>query len=147
MGDTLDDFVNDLQQEIYDDAREAYGETGYQRWMNPCYMGVIENPDGYCKVRGECGDSIEIYLKFDKGKVEKASFQTDGCISSILCGSFAAEMAMGKDPEELIEITGEAIIKKMGKIPEKDRHCAFLAANTLQQALNDYMVKQTRKKV
>jgi hypothetical protein len=31
-------------------------------------------------------------------------------------------------------------------LPEEDRHCAFLAADTLQNALDDYMKRETEKK-
>lgn len=41
---------------------------------------------------------------------------------------------------ELMNITGEAILEKIGRFPEEDRHCAFLAAETLQEALNQYML-------
>jgi nitrogen fixation NifU-like protein len=54
-------------------------------------------------------------------------------------------MAIGKNPDEILEITGEAILKKLGGLPEEDRHCAFLAAATLQEALNTYMIKATLK--
>lgn len=74
-----------------------------------------------------------------------ASFLTDGCGSSGVCGSFTAEMAMGKNLEELLEITGDIIIERLGELPEGDTHCAFLAAETLHEALNHYMIKQARK--
>ena len=89
---------------------------------------------------------MEIYLRFENERVKKASFQTDGCGSSTICGSFAAELALGKDPDELTYITGETILNILGSMPEEDRHCAFLAAETLQDALNDYMIKPNRKK-
>jgi nitrogen fixation NifU-like protein len=129
MGDTLDDFVHRLQQQIYNDTREAYGVPAFERWLNPLYNGTIENPDGYACVNGKCGDTMEIFLRFDN-----------------VCGSFTAEMALGKRPDEILEITGEAIIERLGGLPSAERHCAFLSAETLQEALNDYMSKQTRKK-
>jgi nitrogen fixation NifU-like protein len=49
-------------------------------------------------------------------------------------------MAHGKNPDQLMEITGEAILETIGRFPEEDRHCAFLAAETLQEALNRYML-------
>ena len=85
------------------------------------------------------------FLKFEKNKVKAATFLTDGCGSSTVCGSFGAELALGKTPDELVEITGETILKILGKFPEENRHCAFLAADTLQDALNDYMIKGGRK--
>ena len=107
----------------------------------------MDNPDGYGRVAGLCGDTMEIYLQFKNDRVKKASFQTDGCGSSTICGSFAAELALGKNPDELTNITGETILNILGDMPEEDRHCAFLAAETLQDALNDYMIKSNRTMV
>jgi nitrogen fixation NifU-like protein len=56
----------------------------------------------------------------------------------------AAEMALGRNPDELIEVTGEAIVKKLGGLPKEEEHCAFLASETLQEALHAYMVSQIR---
>jgi nitrogen fixation NifU-like protein len=63
-----------------------------------------------------------------------------------VCGSFAAELVLGKTPDELVEISGDTILKILGSFPEENRHCAFLAADTLQDAFNDYMIKGTRNK-
>jgi nitrogen fixation NifU-like protein len=105
----------------------------------------VENPDGHSRITGSCGDTMQIFLKFEDNKVKKATFLTDGCGSSTVCGSFAAELALGKTPGELVEITGETILKILGRFPEENRHCAFLAADTLQDALNNYMIKRTGK--
>ena len=145
MGDTLDDFVNKLQGQIFEDTRREYGETVLQRWLNPLYKGTLPDPDGHAALRGRCGDKMEIFLKFEGERVREASFQTDGCGSSTACGSFAAEMALGKTPDELLEVTGEAILEKTGGLPEEESHCAFLAAETVTLALDDYMIKQRKK--
>lgn len=145
MSDSLDDFVQDLQEQIFEETKAAYGEIVYQRWRNPLYMGKMENSDAYAHVKGECGDTIEIFLKFKNDRIKEASFLTDGCGPSAVCGSFAAEMSIGKSPDEILEITGETILKKLGGLPEEDRHCAFLAAATLQEALNTYMIGKTLK--
>jgi nitrogen fixation NifU-like protein len=145
MSSELDDFVQDLQSRIYDETKEAYGDVAFERWLNPLYMGSIDNPDGYGRVTGSCGDTMQIFLKFENDKIKEASFQTDGCGSSAVCGSFAAEMAIGKNPDEIIEITGEAILEKLGGLPKEEEHCAFLSAETLQEALHEYMIKQTKR--
>ncbi len=139
--DKLDEFLDSLQEKIFDDARRAFGEKGFERWRNPRYMGRMQNCDAYARIRGKCGDTMEIYLKFEDGRVRDASYFTDGCASSGLCGSFAAELAMGKDPDELIEITGKAVLEAIGRLPEEDSHCADLAAETLQEALTNYMAR------
>jgi hypothetical protein len=78
-----------------------------------------------------------------KGWDKAASFVTDGCGASTVCGSLAAETALGKTPEQLADVTGETILAILGVFPEEDRHCAFLAAETLHAALDDYMRKLT----
>lgn len=135
----LDDFVNNLQAQIYDEARQAYGEKGYQRWRHPRYQGRMADADSHARVKGTCGDSIEIYLKFENGRVKAASFFTDGCASSAICGSFAAELSLGKDPDALTDINGDAVIEAIGRLPAEDRHCADLAAAAVQEALSNYM--------
>jgi nitrogen fixation NifU-like protein len=103
----------------------------------------MAQPDAYARVKGSCGDTMEIYLRFANDRVEEASFMTDGCGASTVCGSFAAELAIGRTAEELTDITGETILRRLGRFPQEDRHCAFLAADTLQQALHAFMVRQT----
>ena len=144
MSSELDDFANGLQNQILEETRAEFGDVAFERWQNPLYAGAMDNPDGYGRVTGSCGDTMQIFLKFEKDKVKAARFLTDGCGPSMVCGSFAAELALGKTPDELVEISGETILKILGSFPEENRHCAFLAADTLQDALSDYMIKGTR---
>ncbi len=147
MADNLDDFVKETQAQIIADLRKTYTEEAIERWMNPDNAGSIETPDAYASLKGSCGDTMEIFLKFEEGRVEKASYMTDGCASSNICGSFAAALAVGKNPDEITDINGDSILERMGtNVPEEDRHCAFLAAGTLQEALHIYMQKQRDKK-
>ena len=139
MSDNLDDFVKGLQNEIFDDTKRDYGEKAFDRWLNPTYMHAMEKPDGHGRITGSCGDTMEIFLKFENERVADASFLTDGCGPSMICGSLAAELAFGKVPDELIEITDETILETIGGLPEEDRHCARLAANTLWEAVDCYM--------
>jgi len=142
MDDKLDNFIDGLQDQIYQETRAAYGDLAFERWQNLLYLGPMDKPDGYARITGSCGDTMEIFLKFENDRVLDASFQTDGCGTSAVCGSFAAEMAHNKNPDELAGVTGEKILQILGGFPKEDEHCAFLAAETLQEALNNYMIKQ-----
>ena len=145
MSDKIDDFISQLQERIYEETRIALGEKGFERWLNPQYRGVVNNPDGYARITGSCGDTMQIFLKFENENVTEATFQTDGCGSSTVCGSLAAELALGKNPDKLAEITGDTILGLLGKLPEEEHHCAYLAAETLQAALDSYMKKAINK--
>ena len=141
----FEDIVARLQQEVFAETRKAYGDKGFDRWRNPRYHGRMEDADSSARVTGKCGDTMEIYLKLTDGRVEKASYATDGCGSSALCGSFAAEMAIGCDPDELSRIGGEEILAQIGVFPAEEEHCAALAALTLQEALHRYMLRERKK--
>jgi len=139
MSDNFDAFIDKLQQQVFDETRDVFGEAGFQRWRHPLYNGRLENPDSHARITGKCGDTMEIFLIFENGHVKTAAYTTDGCGSSTICGSFTAEMAIGRTPDELTEITGEKVLEKIGTFPEEEQHCAFLAAEALQAALNQYM--------
>jgi len=146
MTDNFDSFISNLQEKIFAETREAFGEAGFRRWRHPLYRGRLSDADAHAQVTGKCGDTMEIFLKFENDRVCDAAYVTDGCGSSTVCGSFAAEMALGKDPDQLAAITGEAILKEIGRFPEDDRHCAFLAAETIQEALSRYMTARCKKR-
>ena len=141
----LDKFVQQLQEQIHEESRKAYGEKAFERWLNPQWMGALEDADGWGRIVGSCGDAMEIFLKFENNRVKEASFRTSGCGASVACGSFAAEMAIGKSPDELLHVTAEAILETLGGLPQQEEHCAQLASETLQEALHSYMIVQTRK--
>ena len=94
MSDDFDDFVKNLQNQIFEETRAAWGDVAFDRWRKPLYMGTMDNPDGYGRVTGSCGDTMKIFLKFENDRVKEATFQTNGCGSSIVCGSFAAELTL-----------------------------------------------------
>lgn len=142
MSSNLDSFLDDLQEEIFEDARETFGEKVYQRWRHPLYMQAMDNSDGHANLKGGCGDSIEVFLKFENNRVAKASFLTDGCGPSLVCGSYAAEMALGKTADELLQIDGNVILSELGGLPQENEHCAHLAAESLHAALDNFMRRQ-----
>jgi len=146
MSDTFDDFVDELQHQIDEEMRAEYGQVAYERWLKPLFVGTLDNPDGYACITGYCGDTVEIFLRFEHKRVKEARFRTDGCAASIVCGSFASELACGKNEEELADINGDTILGILGGLPEDSRHCAFLAAATLQEALRDYRENLGRRR-
>lgn len=136
--DEFEALVQQLQQNSFADARDAYGDKGFERWRNPRYHEPLAEPDGSSFLRGSCGDSIGISLTFRDNRVKQAAYRTDGCASSALCGSFTAELAVGKTPEELFALTADDVLDAIGRFPRDDRHCATLAIKALQRAVQEY---------
>ncbi|MBW1859855.1 MAG: iron-sulfur cluster assembly scaffold protein [Deltaproteobacteria bacterium] len=123
MSDPFDKFTDHLQQEINEEVIQTYGEQVYERWRNPRFGGRMERPTGCSRTTGSCGDTVEVFLRVKQGVVLEASFTTTGCGSSAVCASVACE-------------TGEMILEVLEGLPEDNVHCAFLAAETLQAALD-----------
>ena len=142
--DKFDALINRIQGEAFDEAKEALGENGFDRWRNPKFCGRLEGADGYAKLTGDCGDTMEMYIKIHEGKVDQVGYFTDGCSSSSIAGSFAAELATGKGFTEVLDLRGQDVLNKVGRFPEAEEHCAHLAIRTLQEALNSYLVEQVK---
>ncbi len=140
--DEFQKLADELQQAIIEDAREVYSETVIDHAMNPRNAGTITDADGYGKVKGSCGDTMELWLRVNNVVITNATFLTDGCGTSIAAGSMVTEMARGKNITEAIKITQQDILTELGGLPEESEHCAVLASNTLKQAILDYMALQ-----
>lgn len=143
--DDFDALVNSIQEESFKDAKEAYGEIGFERWRNPRFNGPIDGADCDLALTGKCGDTIHLFLKFEDQRVAQASYTTNGCASSQLAGSFTAELAHGKTAEELFSLTPDDVLKKIGKLPDDDQHCTELATQVLHECANKYLVDNTGK--
>ena len=140
--DEFQKLADELQQAIIEDAREVYSETVIDHAMNPRNAGTITDADGYGKVKGSCGDTMELWLRVNNVVITNATFLTDGCGTSIAAGSMVTEMVRGKNITEAIKITQQDILTELGGLPEESKHCAVLASNTLKQAILDYMALQ-----
>ena len=140
----FDALIDKIQGEVFDEAKEALGEKGFDRWRNPKFCGRLESADGYAKLTGDCGDTMEMYLRVHGGKVVQVGYFTDGCSSSSIAGSFAAELATGKGFTEVLDLRGQDVLNEIGRFPESEEHCAHLAVRTLQEALNSYLVEQAK---
>jgi len=138
MSNDFEKMADELQESIMEDARKVYSEKVIERWLNPRNLGKIRNPDGFAKIKGPCGDTMQISFKVTEGRLSKIKFKTDGCASSIAAGSMATELAQGKKIEEAAEISQQMILDVLDGLPEESVHCALLASNTLKEAVKNY---------
>jgi nitrogen fixation NifU-like protein len=137
----LDDFekmADELQESIMEDARKVYSEKVIDRWLNPRNLGKIRNPDGFAKIKGPCGDTMQMSFKVNDGRLSKIKFVTDGCASSIAAGSMATELGKGRKIEEAMKISQQMILEALDGLPDESIHCALLASNTLKEAIKNY---------
>ena len=130
---------DDLEKLVLDDMRSTYTETVIDHAMNPRNVGSVSNSDGFASVTGPCADNMEIWLKVKGGTVTNVTFWTDGCGTAIATGSMVTELAKGKSIAKVQRITQQDVLDALGGLPEESCHCALLAANTLKEAVKDYL--------
>lgn len=140
----FDALMDKIQGEIFDEAKESLGEKGFDRWRNPKFCGRLDDADASAKLTGDCGDTMEMYIKVQGELVNQVGYFTDGCSSSSIAGSFAAELATGKGFTEVLDLRGDDVLHEIGRFPEAEEHCAHLAVRTLQEALNSYLMEKTK---
>lgn len=86
---------------------------------------------------------MEFWLGVRNGNIDEATFITDGCGSSLACGSMATILAKGKQIENVRELSQQDILKALGGLPSELEHCALLAVNTLKAACDNYVKNAT----
>jgi nitrogen fixation NifU-like protein len=127
-----------FEESIKKKMREVFSENVIEHSMHPRNIGELEDADGFARVIGPCGDTMQIWLKVKDGMISSVSFTTDGCGTSIASGSMITEMAKGKSVGEAQRISQQDVLDALDGLPEESQHCALLAANTLKQAVKDY---------
>ncbi len=135
----MPDKFDELEKEILETMKKIYSETVIDHAMNPRNLEQITTPDGFGSATSGCGEIMEIRLKATDGKITNASFWTNGCSTTVACGSMASELIKGKDVSRALTISQNDIVEALDGLPEANKHCALLAANTVKAATLDYM--------
>jgi len=100
---------------------------------------IIRHPDGYGKKTGDCGDTVEIFLKARDNIIEMASYCINGCMNTSACVNVIVLMAENKTIDQAWEITPEAVAEYLETLPKDHFHCAELAVGALYLALSNLL--------
>ncbi len=111
----------------------------------PKNFGPMKDASTRAKITGPCGDTVEVWLRIDGGKIRKATYVSDGCGYSNACCSAAAKLSEGMSPAQTAELTQEAVLSAVGPVPEDHRHCALLATLVIKKAVADYSAKPAKQ--
>ena len=71
------------------EMRKTCSETVVDHTMNPRNVGDMGDADGFARITGPCGDTMEIWLKVSNDTITGVNFMTDGCGTTIAAGSEA----------------------------------------------------------
>lgn len=142
MATDFDRAMEELQQQVIEQARALYSAKVVEEFYNPKNLGRMREPDAHGLVHGWCGDTMEIDLRLDGERIQEAAFVTDGCGPSVACGSKLTTMIEGMSVAEASEIRPKDLLEALDGLPEENAHCAELAVSTLQNALLNWRVEK-----
>ncbi|MCG8566115.1 MAG: iron-sulfur cluster assembly scaffold protein [Desulfobacterales bacterium] len=100
-------------------------------------VGAMNRPDGHSKKTGECGDTIEMFIRGTQDNIMALTFVIDGCVNTLASSNAVARFVEGKDVQSAWDVTPEMIIEFLDGLPPAKHHCAELAVGTLYLALVD----------
>ena len=111
---------------------------------NPLNYGEIDAPDvTYHDSNPLCGDSIDIDLKLDGGRVSDIKFHGKGCAICMACSSVLTEMAKGRTLDEARAISKDDVLGELGleHLQAVRIKCALLSLKVLKYALYTHLAK------
>lgn len=121
-----------------------YSDTVIAHFLSPQNVGVMDDADGQGLFGDpECGDSITIFIKVNKGVIYEISYIVYGCTAAIATGSMTTELAKGRMLREAMEITEQDVIEALEGLPEEKKHCSNMGVAALRAAVRDYLNKRT----
>lgn len=131
----LDRLIVELMAEIARQEAARFSAKVLEEARHPRNLGAMLEPDAHAALNGACGDRMEVFLRLDGLRVERATFLTDGCGPTVACGSMLTAMVQGKSLDEAAAIKAAELVAALDGLPEEHVHCASLAVNTMRLAI------------
>ncbi len=138
---------NKNNKNICDVADWLYSDTVKDHFFNPRNILLNEKnyeADGVGIVGSPaCGDMMAVWIKIDQAekKILECKWRTFGCASAIASTSMMSVMATengGMPLAKAKRMTPEAIIERLGGLPDRKYHCSVLGHTALREAIEDY---------
>ena len=82
-----------------------------------------------------CGDLVRVSLVVENGRIERATFDREGCAASAAAAAAVAELAEGGKTLDAALIGPDEVEAELGGLAPTHRHAAVLAADALHRAL------------
>ena len=87
------------------------------------------------------GDGPRVRLWFivtgsgDEAEISRCTFDSNGCPSSIACGSMVTQILIGRLVSKALLLTADDLRAVLGGLPEGKEYCAQMAITALHDAL------------
>ncbi|MHB8085910.1 MAG: iron-sulfur cluster assembly scaffold protein [Dehalococcoidia bacterium] len=131
--------LNKLDEFVLGNAQANYSEVFLDHALHPRNAGNLEGANGFATLHDHDGNPMEIWLRVDGENIQDARFWTEGCGTTIACGSMVTEMVKGKPLADAFQLDPADIESALGDLPGEGCTCAELAVATLKAAVRDYL--------
>jgi NifU-like protein involved in Fe-S cluster formation len=106
-------------------------------------VGIVGSP--------ACGDMMVVWIKLNPATkhITECKWRTFGCASAIASTSMMSVMATengGMTIDRAKRVTPEAIIDRLGGLPDRKYHCSVLGHEALREAILDYEQHEDTKR-
>ena len=129
----------ELAQEMAQRAVQRFSTKTLRAALFPQHQGTMHQPDGYARAEGYCGDLMTFYLRIEEGQIPTITFTTNGCDATIASGEILASMVADTSLKEAQQVTPADLLTALDGLPPNHAHCAALAVETLQTAIESYL--------
>ena len=120
-----------------------YNATVLDHFEHPRHIGVVERPDAEAWVSNEqCGDTLRLTLRIDRGVILEARFKALGCVAAIAAGSRLTELLVGRSLQAAASIRNASVAASLGGLPPEKVRCSVLAEEAVAAALADHRQRQ-----
>lgn len=104
-------------------------------------VGIVGSP--------ACGDMMVVWITIDENthRITECVWRTFGCASAIASTSMMSVMATedgGMSLRDAKHLTPEAILERLGGLPDRKYHCSVLGHQALREAVLDYEERQSK---
>jgi NifU-like protein involved in Fe-S cluster formation len=114
-----------------------YSPQVLDHFEHPRNAGAVRAPSAAVRMENPaCGDTLELSLGLDGGRIEEIGFLAKGCVASMACASALTELARGKSIAEARRISSDDLVHAVGGLPPASSHAAQLAIDALRATLD-----------
>ncbi len=139
--------IPDVTSCMQDDVAWLYSAVVKDHFFNPRNILIEDRTyesDGIGVVGSPaCGDMMVVWIKVDRKtlRITDCKWRTFGCASAIASTSMMSVMATengGMTLRDAKRLMPEAILERLGGLPDRKYHCSVLGHQALREAVLDY---------
>lgn len=111
----------------------TYSNTIIEHFENPKNLGEIAEPSARVRVGDPvCGDTIELGVICQAGRITEARFHAYGCAPALALGSVLTQFVEGASAEQLAEADEKRVEELLGGLEPNQQHVAALGCRVLK---------------